>query len=256
MELIDTHTHLYLAEFEGDSLQMLERARKAGVKRMFLPAIDSSEHGNMLKLEGDHEDCVAMMGLHPCSVKDNYEDELKVVGDWLGKRKFVAVGEIGLDFYWDLSFVDQQYDAFRRQCRMAMELGVPIVIHSRNATDECIGVVREMQKGGLKGIFHCFSGNAEQAKQVIDLGFYLGIGGVVTYKNSGLDKVVEGVSLDWMVLETDAPYLSPVPFRGKRNESAYLVKVVDKIAEVKGVGVEEVARVTTLNAQNIFRFEV
>lgn len=253
--LVDTHTHLYLSEFERDRTEMLERARAAGVGRMFLPAIDSSEHGNMLKLEQEQPDCIAMMGLHPCSVKENYEEELKVVSNWLAKRKFVAVGEIGLDFYWDLSFTQQQYDAFRRQAALAIELGIPIVIHSRNATDECITVVREMQKGGLSGIFHCFSGSAEQAKQVTDLGFYLGIGGVITYKNSGLDKVVRDVPLERIVLETDAPYLTPVPFRGKRNESGYLRYVVEKVAEVKGVGVEEVARVTTANAQNIFRFE-
>ncbi|MGB8193858.1 MAG: TatD family hydrolase [Chitinophagaceae bacterium] len=256
MELIDTHCHLYLADFEPDTQFIINRAREAGVSRMYLPAIDSSELERLLALEKAFPgECIAMMGLHPCSVKENYEEELRLVESQLRQRKFAAVGEIGLDFYWDVSFADQQYEAFRRQIKWAMELDLPIVIHSRNSIDDCIRVVSENKDGNLKGIFHCFSGSAEQARQIIDLGFYLGIGGVITYKNAGLAEALKDIPLDTMVLETDAPYLTPVPFRGKRNESSYIKYVAQKLAEVKGVSVQEVAAATTANAQNIFRFQ-
>lgn len=256
MTLIDTHCHLYVAEFEHDRAAVVERAENEGIARMYLPAIDSSELSNLLALEKAYPGkCVAMMGLHPTSVKDNYEEELRLVSDQLAERKFAAIGETGLDFYWDLTFTDQQYDAFRRQVRWALDLDIPVVIHSRNSLDECIGVIREHQKGNLKGIFHCFSGSSEQARQIMDLGFYMGIGGVLTYKNSGLAEVVRELPLDNIVLETDAPYLAPVPFRGKRNESSYLKYIVQKLSEVKDVGVEEIASITTANAQNIFNFK-
>lgn len=255
MELIDTHCHLYVSEFEADRDAVIARARDCGVSKMYLPAIDSTELGNLLSLEQAFPgECIAMMGLHPCSVKGNYEEELRVVEEQLGLRQFAAVGEIGLDFYWDVSFKEQQYDAFRRQIGWAKEFGLPIVIHSRNSIDDCIRVVSELSDGRLRGIFHCFSGSESQAKEIIELGFYLGIGGVITYKNSGLAEVLKDVSLEHLVLETDAPYLTPVPFRGKRNESSYIKYVAQKLAEVKGVGVEEVAAVTTANAENIFRF--
>lgn len=256
MELIDTHCHLYLTDFEADRQAVIKRAMEAGVTKMYLPAIDSSELEHLLSLERAFPgECIAMMGLHPCSVRDNYEEELRLVEKQLQERAFAAVGEIGLDFYWDVSFTTQQYDAFRRQVGWAKQLGLPIVIHSRNSTDECISVVKENQDGGLRGIFHCFSGNEVQARQIIDLGFYLGIGGVITYKNAGLAEVLKDIPLDHLVLETDAPYLTPVPYRGKRNESSYIKYVAQKLADVKGVGVEEVAAVTTANAQNIFRFK-
>ena len=192
------------------------------------------------------------MGVHPCSIKENYQDELKTAKDYLEKRPFKAVGEIGLDFYWDKTFSDQQYAAFHEQIEWALHFELPIAIHSRCSTDECIKVVAEHQQGKLKGVFHCFSGDAVQAKQVIDLGFYLGIGGVVTFKNSGLDKVLEDVSMSNIVVETDAPYLAPVPFRGKRNEPSYLKYVVEKIASIKNISVEEVAEITTENAEELF----
>ncbi|HEY0677632.1 MAG TPA: TatD family hydrolase [Chitinophagaceae bacterium] len=256
MELIDTHCHLYVTEFEADRESVLERATREGVTKIFLPAIDSTELGHLLAVEEQYPGrCIAMMGLHPCSVKENYEEELLLVNEWLRKRKFAAVGEIGLDFYWDLSFTNQQYDAFRRQIDWALELDLPVVIHSRNSLDECIGVIKEKQNGKLKGIFHCFGGTIEQARQIIDLGFYMGIGGVITYKNAGLGPVLQDVPLESLVLETDAPYLSPVPFRGKRNESSYLKYVVERLAEVKGMSTDEVASVTTANAQKIFNFQ-
>ncbi len=255
MTLIDTHSHIYLPEFDGDKEAMLTRASAEKVGSILLPAIDSATHQAMLATEAANPAiCKSMMGLHPCSVKENYQEELQVVKGHLAMRKFIAIGETGLDFYWDTSFTAQQYIAFKQQIAWALDLDVPVVIHSRNSTDECIEVVKEFQKGKLKGVFHCFSGSAGQAQQVIDLGFYLGIGGVVTFKNGGLDKVMENVSMEYVVLETDAPYLSPVPFRGKRNEPAYLKYVVEKLALLKGIEQQEIAAITTANAQKLFGF--
>lgn len=232
---------------------MLEKAEKEGVSKILMPAIDSSTHTVMLELEEERPlTCISMIGLHPCSVKENYLFELKIVRDYLEKRSFKAVGEIGLDFYWDKTFTEQQYDAFNQQIEWALHFDLPIVIHSRNSTDECIEVVSKHQKGKLRGVFHCFSGDIVQAKRVIDLGFYLGIGGVVTFKNSGLDKVMEEIPLEHVVLETDAPYLAPVPFRGKRNEPAYLKYVAEKLAGIKNVEIDEVAKITTDNAEKLF----
>lgn len=254
MILIDTHAHLYLEEFGSDMPELLERAEIAGVKRFYLPAIDSSEHERMLALEANYPDkCLAMMGLHPCYVKENVEEELALVEGWLAKRSFAAVGEIGLDFYWDRTFEEQQYAAFRRQIALARQYALPIVIHSRNSMQECIELVKEGQDGGLTGVFHCFSGSYELAKEVVKLGFFLGIGGVVTYKNAGLPAVLAKLSLENLVLETDAPYLTPVPFRGKRNESSYLSYIVQKLAEIYAVTQEEVARITTANALQLFK---
>ena len=251
--IIDTHCHLYLDDFDADRPAMMERAAAEGVERFFLPAIDSNTITSLLQMETAYPNrCFAMMGLHPCSVKENYEDELRVVEDWLTQRKFAAIGETGLDFYWDKTFTPQQYDAFKRQVSWAKQYKLPIVIHSRQSTQECIDVIKEMQDADLTGIFHCFGGSLEEARQITELGFYLGIGGVVTYKNSGLAAVIEKMPLAHIVLETDAPYLTPVPFRGKRNESAYLKYVVQKIAEVKKISVEEVAEITTANAQQLF----
>lgn len=255
MNLIDTHAHLYLEEFGPDIAEVLKRGVDAGVDRYYLPAIDSSEHERMLALEAAYPDkCLAMMGLHPCYVKENFQEELALVEGWLAKRKFAAVGEIGLDFYWDRTFEAQQYDAFRRQIRMAKNYDLPIVIHSRNSTQECIELVKEAQQDGpLSGVFHCFSGSYELAKEVIKTGFFLGIGGVVTYKNASLPAVLAQLSLNNLVLETDAPYLTPVPFRGKRNESSYLTYVVDKLAEIYQVSAAEVARITSANACKLFK---
>lgn len=253
MKLIDTHAHIYLDDFSNDIEQIIGRAGEKGVDRILMPAIDSTTHAAMLELEETRSGtCISMMGLHPCSVKESYLEELKNVEDYLSKRKFVAVGEIGLDFFWDISFKDKQYDAFNRQVEWALQYDIPIVIHSRNATDECIKVVKEHQKGKLKGVFHCFSGTLEQAQEIIEAGFYLGIGGVLTYKNAGLDKVIKEIDTRHIILETDAPYLTPVPFRGKRNESSYLTFVLQKLADTRETNVEAIAAITTQNAEKLF----
>ena len=253
MQIIDTHCHLYSKEFARDIEEVIQRAEKEGVSTFYLPAIDSHCQDALLALEARYPGkCIGMTGLHPCHVKADWEAELSFVENQLGRRKWVALGEIGLDFYWDRSFEKEQYLAFHRQVEWALRDQIPIVIHSRDSMQESIGVVREHQRGDLRGIFHCFSGDAGAAKQIVDLGFYLGIGGVLTYKNSGLADAIRDIPLDWLVLETDAPYLTPVPFRGKRNESSYLHYVVDKLAEVKGLPASEVARITTENAQKIF----
>lgn len=251
--LIDTHTHLYLKEFGQDRKEMLERAIQQGVERFYLPGIDSAVIADMLAMEADYPGrCFAMMGLHPCSVNENWTEELRVVQEWLEKRRFAAVGEIGLDFYWDRTFEAQQYEAFDLQMDLAKKHQLPIVIHTRNAMQETINRVKSKQDGSLTGIFHCFSGSYESAKEILKLGFYLGIGGVVTYKKAGLSEVLKQVPLSSLVLETDAPYLTPVPFRGKRNESAYLTYVVDQLASIYAVSTEEIAKITTANAQKIF----
>ena len=251
--IIDTHCHLYLDEFKKDIDDVIKKAEAEGIHKFYLPAIDSSEIENIFLLENKFPGkCIAMMGLHPCYVKENYLDELAVVKDWLSKRKFAAVGEIGLDFYWDKTFEKQQYEAFRMQIELALQYNLPIVIHTRDAMQESIDVVKEYTSRDIKGIFHCFGGTVENAKKIIDAGFYLGIGGILTYKKSGLAQVLEQIDLKYMVLETDAPYLTPVPFRGKRNESSYLKYIVEKLALVKNVSTETVAAVTTANAEKIF----
>ncbi|HXL55783.1 MAG TPA: TatD family hydrolase [Chitinophagaceae bacterium] len=253
MKIIDTHCHLYLDEFKADIDAAIERARKTGVERFYLPAIDSEVTDNMLALEAAYGDeCFAMMGLHPCSVKGNFKDELRNVQEWLNNRTFAAVGEIGLDFYWDKTFIAQQYEAFETQMQWALERNMPVVIHTRNAIQEAIDMAKPFAAKGLRGIFHCFSGSYENASQIIDMQFLLGIGGVLTYKNSGLQPVIEKIDLKHIVLETDAPYLTPVPYRGKRNESSYLKYIVAKLAEIKNMSAEEVAAITTNNAEKIF----
>ncbi|MGC4101760.1 TatD family hydrolase [Ferruginibacter sp.] len=253
MNIIDTHCHLYSEEFVQDLDAVMDRAAHEGVSRFYLPAIDSTAHKDMIALEEKYPGkCIAMMGLHPCYVKENYKQELQQVEEWLDKRSFVAVGEIGLDFYWDKTFTAQQYEAFRIQAEWALQYNLPIVIHTRNAMPETIALVKEYTGRGLKGIFHCFSGNYQDALEITAMGFYLGIGGVITYKNSGLAEAIEKIDTQYLVLETDAPYLTPVPFRGKRNESSYLKYVVEKLAQVKGITTEELAAITTTNAQKIF----
>ncbi len=253
MNLIDTHCHLYLEEFDADLPAVIERAHNEGVTKFYLPAIDSTVIDRLLATETRYPgECLAMMGLHPCSVKANYAEELQLVEEWLARRRFSAIGEIGLDFYWDKTFVDQQYDAFRRQLLLAQQYGLPVVLHSRDSLDESIHVVESVHNGSLSGIFHCFGGSLEQARRITDMGFYLGIGGIITYKNAGLGPVIEQLSLDHIVLETDAPYLTPVPFRGKRNESSYLRYIAQKLADIKQLPVQQVAEITTRNAQKIF----
>ena len=251
--MIDTHSHLYLAEFAEDLQAVLERCKTVGIENVYLPAIDSSTHDAMMSLAAAQPGyCIPMIGLHPCYVDAGYEKEMKLVEAWLEKGPFAAIGEIGLDFYHSTEFKQEQIDVFVRQMNLAMQYDLPIVIHSRSSMDECIKLIAEHGKGRIKGIFHCFGGDERQARKIIDLGFMLGIGGVVTYKNAGLAKVLESVPLDALVLETDSPYLTPVPFRGKRNESSYLTYVAAKIAEIKGVTIEEVALATTNNSKKIF----
>jgi len=253
MKLIDTHCHIYSSEFNADLIAVLTRAENEGITKMLMPAIDASTHDEMFKVEkGFPGKCISMMGLHPSSVKENYLEELLIVEQYFNQRAFVAVGETGLDFYWDLTYTKEQYEVFQRQIEWALEYDIPIVIHSRNSIDECIEVIHKNQKGNLKGVFHCFSGSVEQAKKIIDLDFYLGIGGVLTFKKSGLDSVIEQIDLTHIVLETDAPYLAPVPFRGKRNECSYIKYVAEKLAEIKETTVEEIASITTANAEKLF----
>lgn len=251
--IIDTHSHIYLPEFDTDRADMLTRAEKERVSLVLMPAIDKETHLGMLKTEEDFPGkSLAMMGLHPCSVKEAYKHELKIVQEYFEKRKFVAAGETGLDFYWDKTFTKEQYESFQFQIELAKQYDIPVVIHSRNSIDECINVIKENRQGNLKGVFHCFSGNEKQAKEIIDLGFYVGIGGVVTFKNSGLDKVMEDVDMKYVILETDAPYLAPVPFRGKRNECSYLKYVVEKLSEIKNVSSDDIEKITTQNAKELF----
>lgn len=254
---IDTHAHLYAKAFSNDRTEMINRAIEAGIEQILLPNIDASSIEGMLALEEHYPDrCFAMMGLHPCSVKENYEEELAIVEEWWKKRDFIAVGEIGIDLYWDKTFVKQQQDAFLRQATLAIEHDRPIVIHARDSLDMLIELVQGIKEPGLRGVFHCFTGNVQQAQAIIDQGFYLGLGGVLTFKNSGLDKTVADLSLEHFVLETDAPYLSPTPYRGKRNESAYVSLVADKLASIKGVSKADVATVTTTNASKLFGLPV
>lgn len=250
---IDTHTHLYDEQLMPDNAAMIQRAIDAGVTKMYMPNCDSTTIGGMMEIAGKWPgNCYPMMGLHPCHVKDNYHEELAIAEQWLEKEKFYAIGEIGLDHYWDMTHASQQAEAFEWQIDLALKHGLPIVIHSREATQACIDIVRKKQNGRLKGIFHCFSGSLDEARQVIELGLYLGIGGVVTFKNAGLAEVVKEVPLEHIVLETDAPYLAPMPYRGKRNESSYIPLVATKIAELKNVAIAEIAAITTRNAEKIF----
>lgn len=253
MNLIDTHAHIYLAEFDKDRNEVLQRANAEGVNRILMPAIDSASHEGMLKIQSEYPDtCISMMGLHPCSVKENFLKELQIVEEYLGLRRFIAIGEIGLDFYWDISFKNQQYEAFSRQLEWAMHFDIPVSVHSRNATEDCIRVIGQHQKGKLKGVFHCFSGSREQAFQLIELGFYLGIGGVLTFKNAGLDHILKEIDLNHFVLETDSPYLAPAPFRGKRNECSYISRIAGKLADIKDLSPDEIATITTTNAEKLF----
>ena len=253
MILTDTHTHLYSEEFNEDRTAIINKAISNSVTKLYLPNIDSNSIDGMLQLEKEFPDnCFAMMGLHPCSVKENYLDELTIVKKWLDKRKFIAIGEIGIDLYWDKTFITEQEIAFKKQIDWALEYNYSIVIHCRNAFDEIFTILQSYSKLP-KGIFHCFSGDVEQAQKILALkNFKLGIGGVVTFKNSGLDKVVETISIEDIVLETDSPYLAPMPYRGKRNESSYIPLIAKKVAELKNISIEEVENVTTNNANFIF----
>lgn len=252
--MIDTHTHLYSDAFDEDRDAVIERAQKVGVEKFFLPAIDSSTHKAMLELEDRYPESVyAMMGLHPCSVKpDTFESELKEVRSYLDKRSFCAIGEIGIDLYWDKETLEIQTRAFEQQIDWAIEFDIPIVIHARESFNEVFEVLERKRHPKLRGIFHCFTGTQEQALQAIDLGFLLGIGGVVTFKNGGIDKFLGEIPLKHIVLETDSPYLAPVPFRGKRNESSYLQLVAGKLVDVYQTDFAEIKKQTTENALALF----
>jgi TatD DNase family protein len=251
--LTDTHTHLYSEEFDQDRNEMMQRAIDAGVSRFFVPAIDSTCTQSMYALEEKYpENVFLMMGLHPTYVKENYLDELQHVENELAKKKFYAVGEIGIDLYWDKTYLSQQQIAFKRQIQLAKQYKLPIVIHCREAFDEIFEILEEEKSPELFGIFHCFSGTYEQALQAISYNMKLGIGGVVTFKNGKIDQFLNQIDLQHIVLETDSPYLAPIPYRGKRNESSYIVNVAAKIAQIYGLSENEISTITTENSKAIF----
>jgi TatD DNase family protein len=251
--ITDTHTHLYSNQFKEDQKEMMQRAKDAGVSRFFIPAIDSSYTESMLQLEEDYPlDVFLMMGLHPTSVNENYADELAHVKKWIDKKDFYAIGEIGIDLYWDKSFLTQQQEAFRTQIKWAKEKKLPIVIHCRDAFDEIFEILEAEKGDDLRGIFHCFTGTKEQATKAISYNMKLGIGGVATFKNGKIDTFLKEIDIQHIVLETDAPYLAPKPFRGKRNESAYITNVVDKLVDIYGLSFREISEITTQNSKDVF----
>lgn len=250
---IDTHSHIYSEDFIHDRDEALKRASESGIKKIVLPNIDSGSIKHMLDLADAYPHyCFPLIGLHPTSVEDDYREELDAIEYWLQRRKFYGIGEIGIDLYWDSKYAEEQKEAFRYQIQLAKQLNLPIVVHVRNSFNETYQIVKEEQDGTLKGIFHCFTGTEEEAKQITDLGFLLGIGGVLTFKNSDLDQVISNVDPQHLVLETDAPYLAPVPKRGKRNESSYLIHIAQKLAEVYHLPLTRIAEITTSNARDLF----
>lgn len=253
MNITDTHTHLYSSQFDEDRDQMMQRSLVAGVTRFFIPAIDSAYTDSMLSLEKNYpENIFLMMGLHPTSVKENYKEELNHVKEMIDKRSFYAVGEIGIDLYWDKTFLTQQQEVFRTQIQWAKEKGLPIVIHCRDAFDEIFEVLESEKAENLFGIFHCFTGTEEQALRAISYNMKLGIGGVVTFKNGKIDKFLNQIPIEHIVLETDSPYLAPTPYRGKRNESSYIINVIDKLVDIYGLTFDKIAKITTQNSKDVF----
>ena len=252
--MIDTHTHLYSEEFDNDRAAVIARAKAAGVTHCFIPAIDSIYTDRMFALKNDYPDYVFLMnGLHPCNVKENYKEELTHVENLMPTHSFCAIGEIGIDLYWDKTFLKEQQEAFAWQIQLAKKHQLPIVIHCREAFDEVFEVLESEKGDDLFGIFHCFSGTEAQAHRAIGYGLHLGIGGVVTFKNGNIDKFLRNIDLQHIVLETDSPYLAPVPYRGKRNESAYIVQVADKLSDIYELPVDEIKRITTESATKIFK---
>jgi TatD DNase family protein len=251
---IDTHTHLYSDSFSEDRTETINRAINAGIERLLLPNIDIHSINGMHALTDEFpNNCFAMMGLHPGNVKEDWKDQLKVMKNHLDTRKYIAIGEIGMDLYWDKTFIEEQKEAFRIQVGWAKEYDLPIVIHARDAFDEIFEILDELNDEKLTGVFHCFTGDASQAEKVISYnGFKMGIGGVLTYKKAGLDETLKGVPLEYLILETDAPYLPPTPHRGKRNESSYLLHIAEKLTDVYGVSMTEIENVTTKNAVQLF----
>lgn len=253
MQLIDSHAHVYLKEFKEDINLIIDRAKEAGVEAIYMPNIDHTSIDDMLEVAANYPGyCIPMMGLHPCSVTKHFEKELYEVEEWLGKGGFAAVGEIGTDLYWDKTFWPQQQEVLRIQLEMAKKFGLPFVIHCRDSIDETIELIKPMNSGKLDGVFHCFTGTVQQAEEIIEMGFKIGIGGVATFKNGGLNDVLETIPLENMMLETDSPYLAPVPYRGKRNEPSYVIHPCEKIAAVKNISVETVAAATTANSLTLF----
>ena len=253
MQIIDTHTHLYLDQFKQDVDKVISRAKENGVKKFIFPAIDSSHFQDMHDLKNKYPEGIYLMtGLHPTDVKENYKDELEFVVNSLKKYDYVAIGEIGIDLYWDKTFLKQQQEAFRFQIRLAVKNDLPIVIHCREAFDEIFKILDKENCDKLRGVFHCFTGDLDQAKKAISLGFLLGIGGVVTFKNGGIDKFLHQIDLKHIVVETDSPYLAPVPYRGKRNESSYIIYVLEKLSELYKLPKEQIAIITTNNAKKMF----
>ena len=253
MRFIDTHAHLYSSPIKENIEGIMKNAMDNGIDTIIMPAIDSTTLEAMLEVEASYpQNTMAMMGLHPCSVKENVKEELAIIEAQLQKRKFIAIGEIGLDYYWDKTFMNQQMEAFEIQMQWALDYKLPIAIHTRNAMGETIEAVKPFAKKGLRGIFHCFSGSKELAEQIISMGFHLGLGGVLTYKNAGVAEAIKDIPMEWLVLETDAPYLSPVPYRGKTNEPSYMIQVAMKLAEIKNLPLHEIASITTNNAEKLF----
>ncbi|MDA8938427.1 TatD family hydrolase [Flavobacteriaceae bacterium] len=253
MKIIDTHTHLYLNQFKDDIDKVIQRSKDKGINKFIFPAIDSTHFDDMHDLKNKYPGSIYLMsGLHPTNVKENYKEELEFVVNSLKSHSYVAVGEIGIDLYWDKTYLKQQQDAFEFQIRLAIKNDLPIVIHCREAFDEIFEILDKENCTKLRGVFHCFTGTLEQANRAIRLGFKLGIGGVVTFKNGGIDKFLSQIDLKHIVLETDSPYLAPVPFRGKRNESSYITYVIDKLSEIYRLPVKEIASITTKNAEKVF----
>lgn len=251
--LIDTHSHIYSEDFNDDIDEVLQNAYKNDVRKIVLPNIDSGTIKRLLDLSNSYPHiCYPLMGLHPTSVSRDFKEELSVVEYWLEKQKFYGIGEIGIDLYWDRTYIEEQKEAFRYQIKLARNRKLPIVIHVRESFNEVYEIVKEEQDGNLKGIFHCFSGDEAEARKIVELGFFLGIGGVLTYKNSNLHQVLKNIDLRNLVLETDAPYLAPDPKRGKRNESSYLVYVAQKVAEIYQLSFNEIAEITTSNSRKLF----
>lgn len=254
--IIDTHTHLFNPEFDIDRIEMIARAIDSGVMYMLMPNVDIQSIGSLKKTSNQFpQNCLPMMGIHPCSIGTNYKRELNIIQEELYTLKYIGVGEIGLDLHWDKTFQEQQAEAFIEQCRWANELGLPVSMHTREATPWAIELLRKEKLQNLKGVFHCFSGSVEEAKTIIGMGFSLGIGGVVTYKNSNLKEILSQISLTHIVLETDAPYLAPVPFRGKRNEPSHLIHVVKTLADIYQESTEKICTQTSINAKNLFSIE-
>lgn len=254
MNLIDTHAHIYSTKFDSDRDAVIEEIRVAGISRVFMPNVDVDTIDRMLDCESRYGDlCVPMMGLHPCDVKEDFEKQLQVMEEWLNRRSFAAVGEIGTDLYWDKTTFEIQKEALGIQVNWAKEKELPIVLHCRESINQTIELIEKAHDGKLRGIFHCFTGNLDQARRIIGMGFLLGIGGVVTYKNGGLDQVLPSIGLEYLVLETDSPYLAPVPYRGKRNTPAYLPEIARRVGDLLELPLEKVAEVTSANALNLFK---